>query len=916
MRRSAIVRSSSVLALTLAAIGGTAQAQTSAADPVAGPSTNAPEPAAPTPDARATSPDAVASGTSANGGEIVVTGTYAQSLKRARDKKRDSPLVIEALSVSDLKQLPDVSVADALSRLPGLAADRDPNNGAKSQISIRGMGPQLSLGTLNGRDLATATPDRNIRYDQFPSELIGGAVVYKSPMASINEGGVAGSIDLATIRPLDYQKNVFTADLRANYNQLGDQLAANKRFGVNGGVSFIGQFADHTIGIAIGYAGRRDPYNVIRTQHASYDPGGYQNLGGDSRSDNVTYQLSQSVRSGEDTRHGLVGVVEWKPSSVVHLTLDGLYSAVKLDGKLNGVVADRTNQEFANTYTNSVVNGNHLVAGTITANTTSTFGSELTVNDYAAISRRNDKLASFGGNLRFTPGHAFESNADVGYSRVHYVADYYELRAIPTVLTGRVLGTLPGQSVTFDARTEVPTFGNVNFNLTDPTINRPATLNLPFYQDGKDRITSLKMDNIFRPESPTLTAFRFGARYVDRKKSNLSLGQSVTLDLANRPILSGSQILPDALGSYNGAQRGAAPQFLNFDFMTIANQYFGGLHPAETFSSQFASWEVKERTLAGYGQFDYALGDKVTGNIGLRVVRTNDTSSSVRLILTSSSSTGIEPYTVKNNYTDVLPSFNLLYHAGGGLQFRAALAKTIARPALEDLNAGFQAYNFGTAQAYGGNPLLQPFRANQADLTAEYYFGKNDFVALTGFYKKLKSYITTSTSTVSLGGTDYQFFQPVNGHGGYIRGFEATIQKNFSGSLDGLGIYLNYAFVDSNVTVTRNFSDNTLGLVGLSKHTGTATVYYYKNGFDARLSYNYRSPYARVVDGGGFETNDGAGYLDAQLSYEFKKGASVVLQGSNLTNTPNKTYLGNDKDQRGRFEEFGRIFYAGFRFQL
>lgn len=850
---------------------------------------------------------------------IVVTGTYAESLKVARDKKRDSAVVIEAISISDLSQLPDVSIADALSRLPGISANRDSNNGAKSTISIRGMGSQLSLGMLNGRDLATAAPSRDIRYDQFPSELIGGAVVYKSPMASIVEGGMAGSIDLATVKPLDYKENLVTADLRGVYNQMGDQFSRGEAFGVRGSASFIGKFADDTLGIAVGYAGRDEPYNVLRTQHASYDPTGYTDFNGDGAVDNTTYLLTQFARTGRDERHGIVGVVEWEPSSDVHLTIDSLWSKVKLDGTISGVYADRVSQQFANVYTDTVVEDNHLVAATVTGRPPSqAFGFDMVVQNVAAISRRDDKLFSLGGNLEFSPDGPWTAIVDAAYSRVRYQADYWEIRTIPVAMQNGVLAPLEGQSLSYDARTEVPTFGNLNFDLTDPSINRPATLTAPLFELGKDDIYSFKTDFIYTPDSDWLTGIRLGMRFVDRTKQNTDLTQSLTLAINDRPILSEDEILSFAPGSYDGRQTGASPEYLTFDFDTIADRYFGGLNPGITPESQAASWVVTERTMAGYGQADFEYG-RLLGNVGLRVIQTDDTSSSVRRVFTATTPDTLEPFTAKNSYTDFLPSLNLTYEASDSLQFRLGLAKTIARPSIDDLNAGFQAFDFGVPQAFGGNPELEPFRANQVDLSAEYYFGEGGLFAVTGFYKDLKTYITTATQQVDIDGVTYEFFQPVNGNGGSIKGFEVTFQKQFSElpePFDGFGVYANYAFVDSSIEVSRNFSDNVLGLIGLSKHTGTATIYYYKNGFEARASYNYRSSNPFVVDGGGFETVDDAGYLDGQISYEFLDGFSVILQGVNLTNTANRTYLGNSTSQRGRFEEFGRTFYAGVRAQF
>lgn len=868
---------------------------------------------------QATAPDAATQATTPD--DIVVVGSYGEGLRKAMDKKRDSPVVIEALSISDLNQLPDVSVGDALARLPGLAAERDPNNGAQSQISIRGMGPQLALGLLNGRDLATTTPDRNIRYDQFPSELIGGAVVYKSPMASISEGGVAGSIDLSTVHPLDYHKNVLTMDLRGVYSQLGDKLGSNNRFGERGSISYIGRFAHDTLGIAIGYAGRSEPSSAVETEHAAYDPNGYTDFNGDGKNDNNTYSMSQVVRNSTDVRHGAIGVVEWKPDSHLHVTLDGLYSKVKIDGRINGLYASNIDQQYANSYANTVVQGNHVVAASVTSGPNyATAG--LDVQDFAAISRRDDKLFELGGNVEWK-NDRLDLAGDVAYSGVRYTADYYELRLQPVAVQNGTLSTIEPQTVTYDARSEVPTFGGVNFNTADPNIERVASLTLPFIEIGRDSIWSFKGSAVYHLGDRGLTALRFGVRYVDRTKSNDSLSDSQSPTSGTYPVLTASQMRGNPLGSYSGAQLGAAPPILGFDFYSVANQDFGGLHPYTDVASQAASWRVKEKTFAGYGQLDYAFG-RFTGNIGVRVVGTRDTSSSIRYSEVQDQTTyvttsSLTPYTVRNNYTDWLPSLNATFHATDELQFRFALAKTIARPAVDDLNAGFRAYGYGTTTAYGGNPNLQPFRADQADLTGEYYFGKNSYFSVSAFYKNLKTYITTGTQTVPFNGVDYEFFQPVNGHGGYIRGFEVTLQKQFDklpAPFDGLGVYANYAFVDSDIRVTRNFSDGQLGLVGLSKHTATATAYYSKSGVDLRVSYNIRSPYARVLDGGGFETTDTAGYLDAQVSYQFSKGLSVVLQGSNLTNATNRTYLGDQPSERGRYEEFGRVFYAGFRAQF
>ena len=864
--------------------------------------------------------------------EIVVTGAIAQSLAQAMDKKRESPVVIEALSVSDLNQLPDVSVGDALSRLPGLAALRDPNNGAKSTISLRGMGPALALGTLNNRDLATPNPERNIRYDQFPSELVGGVIVYKSPMASIPEGGVSGSIDLQTVRPLDYRENTLAMSLLGSYNQLGDQVAADKEYGVRGSIAYIGRFLDNTLGIAIGYAGRTEPYAELRAQHSSLrDLGaGSGDPDRDGDVDDITYGMYQTLRTGTDTRHGGFAVVEWKPSDRIHLIIDGLVSKVKLDGDIHGVSVANMSESWgfydpanpvlepwrANNYSNVVTDGNRLVAGTITGESWD-FG--VNVQPYAGIARRDDNLWSLGGNMLWEATDRLDVITDVAYSHVKYRSDYWELRAEPLTQFDWGFYRTPYQSVTFDARTNPPTW-STNVDLTDPNMIRPFSLTMPYLDAGRDRIFTYRNDFVYALDGGFLDNLRFGGRYVKRDKSKDS-GIAVTasgapvptLAFGDRPVLSGSDLLPYALGGYDGKLAGAAPEFLTMNFFEVAETYFGGLHVGENAASRAASWDVTEKVLAGYGQVDFGGDGPVTGNVGVRVVKTDVTSSSVRIL-----STGVEePYTAKNDFTDILPSLNLTWRATNDLQFRLGLAKTMARPPVEDLNAGFTTFAAPPIiNAYGGNPFLKPYRANQIDLGVEYYFGKDDFVALTGFYKDLQSYITTSIQTVTVDGVEYQFNQPVNGEGGHINGFEATFQKSFDelpGALSGFGIYANYAFVDSNILVSRNFTSTVLPLIGLAKHSGTAMLYYSKGGFASHVAYNYRGSLARVVDGGAFETDDAAHYLDAQASYEFVKGLTFVVQAQNILNTPYQTYVDGSENIRGRYAQYGRVFYAGFR---
>jgi iron complex outermembrane receptor protein len=121
--------------------------------------------------------------------EVIEVKGFRQSLASSIAIKQESTSFVEAISAEDIGKLPDVSIAESLSRLPGLAGQRV--NGRAQVISIRGMGPDFTTTLLNGRQQASSGDNRAPEFDQYPSELINGAVVYKSADASVVGMGLA-----------------------------------------------------------------------------------------------------------------------------------------------------------------------------------------------------------------------------------------------------------------------------------------------------------------------------------------------------------------------------------------------------------------------------------------------------------------------------------------------------------------------------------------------------------------------------------------------------------------------------------------------------------------------------------------------------------------------------------------------------
>jgi hypothetical protein len=153
--------------------------------------------------------------------DIVVTGVRA-SLRDALAVKRASDLISDNISTKDIGQLPDVTIAEELNRLPGVNTTRDRGNA--SQASVRGLGPRFVFGLVNGREVASSEPSQDVRWEVYPSEVLSGAQVYKTQDSALVPGGIAATIDIRTLTPLDYTGPAFNVRFGPTYNESGEAL--------------------------------------------------------------------------------------------------------------------------------------------------------------------------------------------------------------------------------------------------------------------------------------------------------------------------------------------------------------------------------------------------------------------------------------------------------------------------------------------------------------------------------------------------------------------------------------------------------------------------------------------------------------------------------------------------------------------
>lgn len=881
---------------------------------------------------------------SANLGSITVTGIRA-SIESSIAVKRNSDSIVEAISAEDIGKLPDVSIAESLARLPGLAGQRVA--GRAQVISIRGMSPDFAGTLMNGREQVTTGDNRGVEYDQFPSELINGATVYKTPSASLIGQGLSGTVDLKSIRPLDFKERKVSVSARGENNSNGSLNDNTTTTGNRLSASYVDQFANNTIGVALGVAHLDTP-----TQELHYKAWGFSKYTEPCRADwgcgGVTgvpvgtsflngYEAEAVSRSQK--RDGLMAVLEFKPTSELHSTVDLFYSKFAQKETMRGLMGgfgDNWNGTpgsiFTNTTTSTVESGPLITKGSV-SNVV-----QVVRND---LNTRDDELKSIGWNTMAKLGDKWTGTADLNYSRADRTENVIESYAGPYTGARQALGTfninLPTGSAFPSLVPGLNYADATTVKLSDPAgWGHDALWKKPVVSD---EIKALRFEAKRELEGPFSgvgvglnLSNRIKFREMNEFQSNLNNGRA--------PVSVSSDLLqPSTSLAFAGI-----PGVLAYDVMGVLNKYYTTT-PQALDQVHNRNYTVSEKVTTGYVKLDIdseLAKIPVHGNLGVQVVNTDQSSTGLTRVKDIDSA-----YTRGTTYTDVLPSLNLNFDIGGDRHLRAGVAKTMARGRMDDMKASKSASvnntpgpTFGTWSGDGGNPDLQPWRANSYDFSIEQYFGKRSYVAAAIFYKKLDSYIYTqtdnnydfsgvaNTSGVPALTNIGTFSTPANGTGGNMRGLELSGSLEgglLTPSLDGFGLQASASFTDS--SIHPDGPDAPTRLPGLSARVAGLTVYYEKNGFSSRISERYRSAFRGEINGlhnsRSFTDVADDKQVDFQIGYEFQtgsyKGLSILMQINNLTDSPYVTTTGDGSGKVTgplEYNTYGRQVLLGVTYKL
>ena len=874
--------------------------------------------------------------------EVIVTGVRG-SLAKSLSIKRQSAVIVDSINATELGRFPDNDVADSLSHITGITINRT-TGGEGQYVSVRGLGSQYNIVTLNNRLLATDDDGRDFAFDILPSDVISGADVLKSPEAAAIEGSIGGTVNLRSARPFDHVGFHGALRTEGSYNDMSEYYG----YKTSGFISNTN--ADRTFGFLVGLVYSDTKTRTDSLNYSTYDadnPGVWP-LDSDTP---VVAPCCLSFGSVVDKkqRAAVTAAIEWRPSEDLHIVADMMYTRLR-DPQVaynHAFYPDFTYDQNGDPEWSNVT----VKDGLITAFTGTNFTPEVvnqTVNRVV-----NTSLYGINGTWNATSNLTFKG--DLYYSQ----ADRPEGGTDAFVTAGLVSPTPYNQdTISYTANANaMPTIaitlpGGVDYGtamasgmLDDQSLWSTHYVGLSGYSI-RDEIKGVKLDGAWHRDSGHLEKVDFGISYTDRSKSRRDVSNDWTngsnqygslyntLDGQPAPITFAT-MNADVISTFNfpNFMPGAGGSFPNTMALLNVQNLLKGLktldgtpnYTAGTGTYDFSqtlpvfnptnSYAITETTLAAYVEASFA-GDNWSGNVGVRVVSTKthaetaiDDILKVTVADTSNpTNPGVVDYSLATptkatgSYVIPLPSFNFNYHIRPDLQLRLGAADVLSRPNLNQLapTATNNAINQQYILYYGGNADLRPIKARQMDASLEWYYRPKSMLSVAIFDKKLRDDITSAQfNNVDIGAVGcfngdpcaplpFSVVKPINGDRAEVYGIEIGWQHILD---NGFGIRAQYTHNWSKTIIDGQSAGSE---AGVSPTTISANVFYESGPILASLSWDYASAFTAStfteVTGWPAKTN-AVNWLNTTISYKVTPDIKIYLEGKNLTNTVVKSYL-------------------------
>ncbi|WP_343729760.1 TonB-dependent receptor [Duganella sp.] len=799
---------------------------------------------------------------------VVVTGVR-RAAQSAQKIKKDADNVIDSIVADDIGKFPDTNVAETIARVTGVQVRRDA--GEANTVLIRGLPGIATL--LNGRELFTTT-GRYIQLADIPSTMLQRVDVYKSQSADLNEGGIAGVIDVRTNRPFDFKGFTAVINGGATNNSLADRTDPN----VSGMISNrwktdIGEF-----GALVGVSYLRNHYTEERVFNTKPidkswllpkltgpDLVGLESIKGDRRRSAANYAL------------------QWKPNKDVELYAEGLTSHY-----LNNFETDffvglpwwGPGDQMSAT----------KIPGSDQLQTLNSHNVNTIMSTQANRASNVTQQHAIGGRWTAAPG--LRLSTEIARTLSDYDWQNPILDTITNVPNATVNTNVGGSSYV--------AYGGMDLN--DPN---KYTLSQLFDRYGHDQgsSTDWRADGTYTlQDDGLLKDIGFGVRAAKRTAASIKSFEGSTPAPAGISAASLQGMSCTAQMNNNwGTTSWYTPcaDYLISNTAAVRKAVTGNSAAKSLDPGSFFADEEKNYALYGKAHIGWeTAGIPIDGTLGMRVTKTDSD-----LLGNSQSNGAYVPTSKKSSDTSYLPSANFKASLRDDVIARFSVSKTLTRPDFSQLNPGTAYVNAnGTtvqATASGGNPDLKPFTARNYDGSLEWYFTSTSIASVALFRHEFKGYIMNKVVKETFNGVSYDTTRPFNTDDGYLQGAEVAYRTFFDklpGWLGGFGVEANATYTQGETSSSSNPDLNGKPFAGMSKWSYNVVGLYEKYGVSARLAYNWRSKFTQVYNDGGPGLDliaSAMSSLDGSLGYKINENTSITLTGTNLLNFKYTDYWTN-----------------------
>jgi TonB-dependent receptor len=860
---------------------------------------------------------------------MVVLGArpQAESEARALQLQRSSSAIISVVSADAVGQFPDQNIAAALSRLPGIAVQRD--QGQERAVSLRGAPSRWSTISFDGVNVI-APSGRTARTDTVPAAIGSAVAVRKAVTPAMQGESLAGNIDIITRGAFDYPGFKSALNVGAGYNELGGTDQSE----VGGFVA--NTFADRRFGVLLS-ASRYERNMITDNFETDWETGddsedrepGFEDRAWADAHQNKLYRLTRS-------NSALSGRLDFRPSDEHHFFFSSIYTEFTDDEMRNAHEFDlddgatRTDRASVTRGYADIRRGNTPLQGTIyavemdsTLNTnktlesifTNTLGGEQRFGDWDASWRLNYSNSQSEGGPTVQSAWRSPRGANALSQRPTVVYDYTD-RARHGVKLYETIVNADGSL----------SQGAFKRSLDPQDYEFVYLRNLERLQDSESSSARLDLSReltlLGRP-----TELQFGFQYDDRSKEDTRQ----TLEIIPTALTSRGIALPTTNDfAINDPYQGALP--LGYDFRYFSDSglrnLWGslaarGASRVQANTSETNNYEVEESVLAGYAMATTYFN---WGNIlaGARVEQVDNTGSALVRF-----GNNFEPTKVGGDNLQIFPSVHLNWDINDELKLRLSANSGAARPDFTILRPNFNVSDENETIS-GGNPFAEPEKASGADVYLEWYLPEGGFVSVGAYYKALDDVLFTVQSprfgsdVLNQQGIDrsgYAYTTTDNGGSGHLTGFEVAVSQtlepfaerlNLPDWASGFGVRANLTLNDSEVETP---DGRKIQLPGSSDMIYNLALSYERYDLSTRLSWQYRTKWIDSI-GNGDVLGDGfwdeVGRLDFKVDYTFNDNINVYLEANNLLEEPGIRYEGQ-RFRVSEYEEFGRRYMIGMR---